>query len=87
MSAATIRTASCDDWRRENPAERRTLLAQMRAFFGAQVDSAGAPGATGPVLSERQGTTLISSYCRQSFAGPFKLYKIYGRAAAFTAAG
>jgi hypothetical protein len=35
ISGATIRTASCNDWRREDAAERSTLLAQMRAFFGA----------------------------------------------------
>jgi hypothetical protein len=59
----------------------------MRRFFGAPVDSAGAPGANGPVLTNRQARTLFRGYCRQPFAGPFKLYKLYGRAAAFTPSG
>jgi hypothetical protein len=83
----TVRSASCLDWRRETTAERAALLAAMRGFFGGQVDSSSAPGANGPVLDDRHATTLLDGYCRQPFAAAFKLYKIYGRAAAFTAAG
>lgn len=85
--AATVRTASCNYWRVASAEERRALVAQLRAFFGAQVDSASAPGTRGPVLEDRHAGALLQGYCRQSFAGAFKLYKIYGRAAAFTPGG
>jgi hypothetical protein len=65
--------------------ERTSLLAGLKSFFGARVDASNAAGQRGAVLSDTQAVTLFTNYCRQRFAGAFKLYKIYGRAAAFTA--
>jgi hypothetical protein len=80
-----MQTADCNLWRVLPDAGRRKVLAAFRSFFGASVP--GAPSMRGPVLSNKQAQSLFTSYCRQSFAGAFKLYKIYGRAAAFTPAG
>jgi len=78
---ATVRTATCHDWR-TSPADARTrLVAGMREFFGGQVDS---PGQRGQVLPDARAARLFDSYCSQPFAGAFSLYRIYGNAAAFT---
>jgi hypothetical protein len=81
-SEATVRTANCNLWLALGQTDRTRLVAGLRAFFGARVD---APGARGQVLPDRYAYTLLSSYCRQPFAGAFMLYRLYGNAAAFTA--
>jgi hypothetical protein len=80
---ATVRTADCKLWRLISTPERQGLLAAFKQFFGRPVDPAHGHGA---VLSDTQANRLFDGYCRQSFAGAFKLYKLYGRAVAFTAA-
>lgn len=67
-----------------DPADRMRLVAGLRAFFGGRVD---APRARGQVLPDNYAYTLLSSYCRQPFAGAFMLYRLYGNAAGFTASG
>lgn len=67
--------------------ERASLLVGLKRFFGARVDASNTAGQRGAVLSDAQAARVFANYCRQSFAGSFKLYKIYGRAAAFTAPG
>jgi hypothetical protein len=80
--AATVRTADCNLWRVLSQSQRQSLLAGLRTFFGGPVDPTHGRG---QVLSDTQANALLSQYCSRSFAGAFKLYKIYGRAAAFTA--
>jgi hypothetical protein len=84
-SIGLLQAADCDLWKVMDGPERRGLLAGLKRFFGARVDASSTAGQRGAVLSDPQATRLFTSYCRQSFAGAFKLYKIYGRAAAFTA--
>jgi hypothetical protein len=79
--AATVRSADCKLWRLLSPSERQRLLVGMRQFFGGPVDPSHGRG---PVLGDRRANALFDSYCSQPFARAFKLYKIYGRAAAFT---
>lgn len=79
--AATVRTATCDTWQAAPTAQKWRLVRGMREFFGGQVDS---PGMHGEVLPNGQAVRLFDSYCAQSFAGAFSLYRIYGNAAAFT---
>ena len=80
---ATVRSATCNDWRAETPAEQHKLVTGMRAFMGGRVDQ---PGQRGQVLTDRAATRLFDSYCHRSFAGEFALYRIYGNAAGFAAA-
>jgi len=80
----SIQSANCDAWRLLPSAGRSTLLAGLHDFFGAPVDATAAPSAGGPVLTTEAANRLFDTYCGQPFAGAFKLYKIYGRAAAFT---
>ena len=79
--AATVRTATCSDWKQTSKAERLRLVIGMRDFFGGQVDT---PGVHGQVLPDDRAQRLFDAYCGQSFAGEFQLYRIYGNAAAFT---
>ena len=78
---ATVRTATCSDWRTSPAAERARLVAGLQEFFGGQVDS---PGMRGQVLSDARAGRLFDQYCSQPFASAFSLYRIYGNAAAFT---
>jgi len=80
-AAATVRTATCDSWNASSASDQVLLVRGMRAFFGGQVDT---PGLHGTVLSDAKATQLFDSYCAQSFAGSFSLYRLYGNAAAFT---
>lgn len=80
-SEATVRTAKCHDWKTLTPAQRQRLVAGMREFFGGKVDL---PGARGQVLPDAQAVAIFNSYCRQSYADGFSLYRLYGNAAAFT---
>jgi hypothetical protein len=40
-------------------------------------------GIEGPVLDEDDAYDLLERQCAQEFASQFKLYKLYGRSAAF----
>jgi hypothetical protein len=68
-------------WVTLNAGYRLRLVEGMRVFFGGQTD---APGQVGGVLSDERAAALFDGYCAQPYAGAFKLYKIYGSAAAFT---
>lgn len=79
--AATVRTADCTMWNGFSGPERARLVAGLRTFFGGRVDRAGT---WGQVLPDHAANTLLNTYCRQTFARAFMLYRIYGNAAAFT---
>ena len=79
--AATVRTATCTSWNAAPRSEQDQLVVGMREFFGGQVDS---PGLRGQVLPDAKARRLFDTYCAQSFAGAFSLYRLYGNAAAFT---
>ena len=78
-----LRLADCSDWNRADVAERLGTLRQLGGFAGGEV--AGTGGGTGPVLAEKRAYDLFEGYCGAPFARAFKLYKLYGRAAAFAA--
>src|SRR4051812_33602013 len=82
---ARIQTADCTDWRQATTPERLATIGQLRDFFGGPVSTGeNGPNPPGPVLDDEQAYTLIDGYCKASFASAFKLYKLYGRAAAFS---
>ena len=76
---ATVRSATCADWRAASAAEKDRLVSGMRAFFGARVDGVQ----RGQVLTPERTRAVFGSYCSRSFAGKFQLYRIYGNAAGF----
>ena len=82
MPAATVQLADCDLWHELRAYSRDRLLAGMRAVFGGPV--AGTAG-HGQVLADDTAGRLLDRACKPPYAARFKLYKLYGRAAAFTA--
>lgn len=80
----TLQTADCGQWRELRPASRRALVEQMTRFFGARVDAQYGRGQT---LPPERAVAVLTDGCRPAYAGAVKLYKLYGRAAAFTPAG
>lgn len=81
---ATVRTANCRLWNVLGASDRQRLVLGLRTFFGGGVD---VPGERGQVLPDDRAYTMLTSYCRQSFAGAFMLYRLYGDAAAFNPSG
>jgi hypothetical protein len=53
----------------------------MTIFFGGKADNGGGNGQT---LSTDQAFSVLTTGCKPRWAGAIKLYKLYGRAAAFT---
>lgn len=80
----TLQTADCRQWRELRPASRRALIEQLTLFFGARVNRRYGRGQT---LAPDRAQAVLSNGCRPAYAARIKLYKLYGRAAAFTPAG
>jgi hypothetical protein len=76
-----LQTADCNTWHEMRPASRRALVDQMQLFFGGQVSEQFGHGQT---LTTDQAFHVLTNGCRPAYAGAVKLYKLYGRAAAFT---
>lgn len=77
----TVRAADCAVWEVLGPRDRTHLLVALRKLFGAAVS--GTPE-QGQILPDATATRLLDRSCHPSFASHFKIYKLYGRAAAFT---
>jgi hypothetical protein len=80
----TLALTNCDDWTELRPDSRRAFVEQLRIFFGAKVNNTYGVGAT---LPDDRALVLLSNLCKRPNQGAVKLYKLYGRAAAFTAPG
>ena len=77
---APISLADCNDWNDSSVEERLNTIGQLTDFAGDPV--AGTKG-RGPVLGDEQAYDLMDNACKPDYAGAFKLYKLYARAAAF----
>jgi hypothetical protein len=78
-----LATFNCGEWGAAGADIRQTVLDELRGFYGGPVSGHRRTKAYGTVLSDDQARQLFDSYCGQSFAGNFTLYKLYARAAAF----
>ena len=76
----SIQLADCTDWNEGTVDERLGTIAQINDFTGGPV---GGTGGTGVVLSEERAYDLFEATCANEYARGFKLYKLYGRGAAF----
>ncbi|MGH2923696.1 MAG: hypothetical protein ACRDKH_06690 [Solirubrobacterales bacterium] len=79
--SAPINLADCTDWNEGSVEERLGTIASIRDYTGGDVAGAGAAGR---VLPDDRAYDLFENYCENEFARGFKLYKLYGRAAAFS---
>jgi hypothetical protein len=83
-----INLADCSDWNRSSPAERLGTIGQLEDFAGGPVvgNNPSDPSGTGAVLDDDRAYDLLDGLCKAEFAGGFKLYKLYQRAAGFSGA-
>jgi hypothetical protein len=79
--AGPLRMASCRDWNQATGPQRLGTVHQLDALTGGPV--AGYTNARGPRLGEQQAYDMLERSCAPSYARAFKLYKLYGRSAAF----
>ena len=77
---APINLADCTDWEGASVEERLGTIAQIREFTGGPV---AGTDASGSILDDQKAYDLFENACSQDYARAFKLYKLYGRAAAF----
>lgn len=78
-----LATFNCGQWTAARADIQQTVIDELHHFYGSPVSGARRTQAYGTVLTDPQARTLFNSWCRQSFAGNFTLYKLYARAAAF----
>ena len=77
---ASVRVASCTDWKHGNVQQKQATVLALRRFAGGQVGSSKVLK-NGKVLNDRRAYRVLDNYCAQYFARGFKLYKLYDRAA------
>jgi hypothetical protein len=70
--------AMCGDWNEGSEEERRATIADIRAQLAPQ-DS----GIQAPELTDEEATEVFDNACEPSWAGGFRLYKLYARAVGF----
>jgi hypothetical protein len=78
---APVEHANCTDWEDGSVDERLGTIAQIENFVGGPV---GNDGGTGAVLDSEKAYDVMESFCGETYARGFRLYKLYTRAAAFT---
>jgi len=79
---APINLADCTNWNDASVEERLGTVAQIEEFTGGPI--AGTEG-SGRILEEQEAYDMFERACEPDYARAFKLYKLYGRAAAFQA--
>jgi hypothetical protein len=70
--------AQCSDWREGSVAERRQTIVDLRDQLTAQSSETAESD-----LSDEDAYDLFERVCDQEYAVGFRLYKVYGQAAAF----
>lgn len=73
-----LQLADCDDWNSSGTEERLVTIGQLTDYNAGPSEEV-----RGRVLDEDQAYDLLEGQCEPEFAGAFKLYKLYGRGAAF----
>lgn len=77
---------TCSWWNQASSGERLEMVRRIRSFNEGQVQGNNKAVAYGSSLTDSAATQLFKNRCTSGYAGGFALYKIYGAAAAFTAA-
>lgn len=75
-----INLADCTNWNEASVEERLGTIGQIEQFTGGPI--AGTEG-SGRTLDEQDAYDMFERACEPDYARAFKLYKLYGRAAAF----
>ncbi|MCX6395660.1 MAG: right-handed parallel beta-helix repeat-containing protein [Propionibacteriales bacterium] len=85
-SSRPLSTYTCSWWNQASPSARLELVQRIRGFNAKQVQGDSSAVGYGSTLTDSAATQLFKGRCTSGYAGGFALYKIYGAAAAFTAA-
>jgi hypothetical protein len=72
----STREADCRDWNVASVEDRQVIVKSMAEYEG------GATGTVGRTLPDDEAYELFERACEPQYAGAFKLYKVYARAAA-----
>jgi hypothetical protein len=78
---APTQLVQCDDWKAADVRERYGTIELIRGFAGGRT---GSPAGTGATIEDDEAYELFERWCAESYAGGFRLYKLYPRAAAFS---
>jgi hypothetical protein len=78
-----LATFNCGQWTAARGDIQQMVIDELHNFYGSPVSGQRRTQAYGTVLTDAQARSLFDSWCRQSYAGNFTLYKLYARAAAF----
>ena len=84
-NAKPLSLYTCSWWRQADDSEQLGLVQRLRNFAGGSVDGDQRVG-YGNVLTDGTAMQLFDDRCSTGYAGAFALYKLYGAAAAFSAA-
>ena len=77
-AGSVVALASCGDWNEGTEEERQVTIEDIHN----QLNQSGADGPT-PDLPPKEAYALFERSCARDYAVGFRLYKLYGRAAAF----
>jgi len=80
LVGSVAQMATCSDWNKGSRAERIATIHDIRQQVNLK-DSA----VQTPELSDHAASEVLNNTCKRDFAGSFRLYKLYARAASFAA--
>jgi len=80
LVGSVAQMAQCSDWNAGTRARRLATIHDIRQQVNLR-DSA----VQTPVLSDHAAYDVLDNTCKKDFAGSFRLYKLYARAASFAA--
>ena len=79
MTAGSVASlVECRDWNEATPEQQVATIADVRSQINLE-DS----GVEAPALTDSEAQEVFDDACRPAWAGGFRLYKIYARAAGF----
>jgi hypothetical protein len=79
MTAGSVASlVECRDWNEATPEQQLATIADVRSQTNLE-DS----GVEAPALTDSEAQEVFDDACRPAWAGGFRLYKIYARAAGF----
>ena len=80
LVGSVAQMATCSDWNKGTRAQRLATIHDIRQQVNLK-DSA----VQTPELSDHAASEVLDGTCKRDFAGSFRLYKLYARAASFAA--
>ncbi len=75
--------ASCTEWKKAPPHDRRATLVEMKAVRRQQLSGRGVGQGYGSVLNDDVAYRLFDERCKAPGSEQFLLYRLYGFAAGF----